>query len=138
MSARGDLFDYLVEHFDATASDDNPDHAITEPDPVTGLSLKLSAAPDGSEPEPLADLILIAQDAYRAGITVGNTLQRSILVFVVSRLNTPGAADDNLETLTEEVLAALDAATFLMWTDAERVAYLDSFPAYKITLTMES
>lgn len=131
MSARQDLYDLLVAAFTATPDTDNPNHA-------SGTGIKLCAAPDGTDPEPSMDLVVVGQDAIRPGITSGDTLQRQLAVIVVSRLTTPGPADDALEDLAETVLGYLDGAPFALWHEAVRGVYRESFPCYTITLSQES
>jgi hypothetical protein len=131
MTARGELYTFLVDAYGLDVDPDNPDHA-------SGDGIKLTAAPDGTDPEAGLDLIVVGQDAIRPGITAANTLQRGLVVIVVGRLTTPGAADDALEALTEEALGHLDAAPFAAWSEATRGVYRESFPCYTITLTQES
>lgn len=131
MSARTDLFTYLVAAFSATVDPNDPDRA-------SGDGVKLTATPDGSDPEPSMDLVVIGQDAIRPGITAGDTFQRQLAVIVVGRLTTPGPADDALEALTETVLGYLDGVPFALWHEATRGVYRESFPCYTITLSQES
>jgi hypothetical protein len=131
MTARSDLYDALVTAFGATPDPDDPTHA-------QGTGVKLTSQPDGTDPEPSMSLVVVGQDAIRPGITAGDTLQRQLSVIVVSRMTTPGDADDLLEALTEEVLGYLDDVPFVAWVEAARAAYRESFPCYVITLAQES
>lgn len=49
----------------------------------------------------------------------------------------PGPADDDLEALLADVLDALDAAG-IAWTTADRGVWLDSYPAFRVTIERES
>lgn len=48
----------------------------------------------------------------------------------------PGDADEALDDALDVVLAAIDTAPGLLWTDAERGVWDDTYPGYKITLTV--
>lgn len=115
MTARGDLFDYLETAYSG--------------DPV-----KVVPAPDGTDPEPAFDLILVGQDAVEPG-TFGNSRARTLQVLYVCRLTTPGTSDDDLEAALEGLLDVLDGYGFAQWSKAERGTYRESYPCYTVTLT---
>lgn len=119
MSARTDLFDYLE---DAYASD----------------AVRVVPAPDGTDPEPTLDLVVVGLDAVEPGMVIGRMRAYGLVVILVSRLTTPGTADDALEDALETLLDHLDAYGFAEWTKAERGTYRDAYPCVTVSLTAQA
>ena len=60
-------------------------------------------------------------------------------LLLLTPLTRPGAADDELDGLLEDVLFALEGSAVpngIVWSKAERATYEDKFPAYEVTLTV--
>ena len=65
------------------------------------------------------------------------------LVLVTPRTDPNGPADDDLDTLLEDVLYVVDNAAGLSWTTAKRGTYTTSdgipvCPAYEVTITVHT
>lgn len=64
----------------------------------------------------------------------------TVTVSVLVATTDPGAADDDVDALLEDVLAAIDADLHLAWSTAERASFSSSpnspatFPGYDVTL----
>lgn len=57
-------------------------------------------------------------------------------VWCVSPYSDPGPADDDLEQLLSDVLDVLDAAG-VEWTTAERGVWVETYPAFRVTINRE-
>ena len=118
MTTRTDLAAYLATAYAA--------------DPV-----RVVAAPDGTDPEPTYDLIVVGLDKVEPS-AYAHQRSYTLAVIYVCRLTTPGTADDALEAALEPLLDVLDAYRFAEWTQAERGTYRDAFPCVTVTLTAQA
>lgn len=119
MTARTDLFDYLEAAYASAA-------------------VRVVPAPDGTDPEPTLDLVVVGLDSVEPGMTAGNVRGYGLVVILVCRLSTPGLADDDLEASLETLLDHLDAYPFAEWIKAERGTYRDAYPCVTVSLTAQA
>lgn len=98
---------------------------------------RVSAAPTGASPEPGFDLCVVGTDEVNPGQVMAGSRGYTLTVIVVGKLATPGPADDHLEALIEEVLDALDGLPWGQWTKAARGTYLETHPAFVVTVLKE-
>lgn len=98
--------------------------------------VRVTAAPDATDPEPAFDLVVVASDTVAPGLVVANGSRAyGLSVLVVGRHSDPPRSDDHLDALLETVLTVLDDIDWLEWTQANRGTYRDTFPSYAVSVT---
>lgn len=77
---------------------------------------------------------------HTARVQPGGSLglrRHELVVWLLDPMTEPGAVDDALDANLSILLDALDAHPLLAWTEAERGTLDESFPGYRITLTLQ-
>ena len=71
---------------------------------------------------------------------IGGTRTETIVVWVATNVTDPEKADDTLDPFLDTVLDVLEGRAFapLVWSEALREALADTYPAYKITTTIQT
>jgi hypothetical protein len=86
---------------------------------------------------PSQSTVMVRIDTVAPSAATGGARDYTFALVLIAAQVTPGPADDELDDLLEDVLAALDdvAASGLRWTEATRAVYAQSNPAYEVTVT---
>lgn len=117
MTARADLAAYLQAQLPST--------------------WRVLAGLTGAAPEAGYDLAVVGTDEVSPGQVMAGSRSYGLTVIVVGKLSTPGLADDHLEALLDEVLEVLDTLPWGQWTKATRATYLETHPAFVVTVLKE-
>lgn len=91
--------------------------------------------PDNLEPD--RPVVMVAAGRVRPGPAL-SLRANELRLWLVEASTDPGQADDALDDALVLVLAALDELHLAEWTEAERGTYSDAFPAYLITLNVNT
>lgn len=99
---------------------------------------RIVAYADDVSPEPEHPVAV----AYVAAVGPGSQLVTAALLWQMEiRLavakTEPGKADDALDALLGDTLAALDASPVFLWTTATRGTYLETFPCYVVNVEVQ-
>lgn len=74
---------------------------------------------------------------YRASVapspTAFQALDNEMIVWIIHPELNPGEVDDALDDSLDVVLAALDLTRLTTWSRAERTAFDETFPGYRVT-----
>lgn len=94
----------------------------------------VSVYPYGRELDRIEDPVILVETA-----SVGTTLTKfgrihRLILVVVSPVVTPGAGDIALDDVLDRVLRLIDNRRQMTWQSAERATYMDTYPAYRITI----
>lgn len=106
---------------------------------VASQGLKVAPYADDVKPEPLHPVAIAWVEALGPTDVMPKTalLYRVKLLVTVAKVE-PGAADDDLDDLVDDVRACLDDTDQLLWTSAQRGSYLEAFPCYTFDLEMRA
>lgn len=89
-----------------------------------------------STPEQLmAPRVVIAAATVRPPDVACPGVQVELAVWCVAELQDPADGQDRADALLDAVLERLDAAR-LEWTTAERGVWAETYPAYRVTVTV--
>lgn len=77
--------------------------------------------------------VLAVEAGEPAGTACPDTVV-TVVAYLFTGLTADLAAWDQVDTLLDDVLAAVDAQRACRWTGFESVIYRDAFPAYRLTL----
>lgn len=108
---------------------------------VESAGLRVAPYADDVKPEPLHPVAIAWVESFGPtpdGVqTSAALLYRVKLLIAVARVE-PGAADNDLDDLIDDVRVELDATDQLLWTVGTRGTYLESFPSYTFDLEIRS
>lgn len=91
-------------------------------------------------PPPPRPVVMIRADEVTPNVAGLDEARRwkFALVVLASLTDPTGPADDQLDTLLEDVLHAVDQAPGLTWESAKRAVYADTTPAYEVTVIVHT
>jgi len=105
----------------------------------TATGLRVTAHADDVKPEPAHPVGIAWVESFGPTDVMPSTalLYRVKLLLAVAKVE-PGAADNDLDDLADDVRTALDDTDQLLWTVATRGTYLESFPSYTFDIEMRA
>lgn len=76
---------------------------------------------------------------YRESIKPNqNSLESSLTVEIMTNAGTTIAAEDELDTVLDQVIFSIERIPGVLWTDATRTNFDEKFFGYKVTVTLAS
>lgn len=87
---------------------------------------------------PLRPTVMVRLDTVKPSPVAGGLWQVDAALVLIAAQTTPGPADDELESLLQDVLYALTTVEDLTWTEAKRAVYGEpdpTNPAFEVAVT---
>lgn len=85
---------------------------------------------------PYQSTVMVRVDEVRPSVQPQAFREYKFAVLVIAKHATFGAADDELDSLLEDVLLAIDKSTLLTWQLATRASFEEKYPAYEVEIAV--